>query len=111
MQKAGHIFFITFVMALVLTVTLILGAIISLSGMAFFLPLITVLYVVIGIFVVRAVVDWKKHQKFFNRVMAVSVVLSLLYAIPGIYEKTTITQEGHVDTYFYELVVEQSKAV
>lgn len=104
MKKVGHIFFITFVMALVLTVTLIFGAIISLSGMGFFLPLIAVIYVVIGIFVVRAVVDWKKHQQLFNRMMAVAVVVSLLYAIPGIYGKTkSAIQEDTIDLSVEEI--------
>lgn len=88
MKKAGAIFFIVFVMALVLTVSLIIGGILWMDGMLFFFPLLAVGYIAIGIFVVRAVIDWEKQRKLFNRLMAVAVVLSIIYAIPGVYERT-----------------------
>lgn len=88
MKKAGDIFFITFVMGLVLVVTLIIGNMLWWGDMTFFFPFILVLYFMIGIFVIRAVVDWEKHRKTFNRIMVVAVALSLLYAVPGIYGKT-----------------------
>lgn len=109
---AGRIFFIFFVMALVLVITLIGSFIAWLSGAPFFLPLIVVLSIAVGIFVVRAVMGWKENQKMFHRLTTIAVVLSLLYTVPGIYEKSRpVIQDGYVDTYDYAPFAEQSKAV
>lgn len=112
MQNAGRIFFIFFVMALVLVIALIGSFIAWLSGAPFFLPLIVVLYIAVGIFVVRAVMGWKGNQKMYHRLTTIAVFLSLLYTVPGIYEKTRpVIQDGYVDMYVYAPFAEQSKVV
>lgn len=112
MQKVGRVFFILFIMGLVLLIAMIGGSIAWLSGTPFFLPLIVILYLAIGVFVVRTVMGWKKNKKILNRISAIAIVLSLIYMIPGIYDKSrSVIRDGYVDTFAYAPFDEHSKVV
>lgn len=93
--------------------TVIVGALyVWFGGLPFLLPLVLVLYVSVGIVLAMAFFNKKKHKKIIYRVLIGVIVLSVIIAIPEIYDKTRpVVQDGYVDTSSYAPFHELSQVV
>ena len=107
-----NVIYILFIMGLLFLVAFI-GWIIALSsGMNFLTPFIIVLYISAGFYFTVKLFALKKQKKIIYRVLGAAIALSLIYTIPGIYEKTRATvQDGYLDTYAYAPFSKSSKVV
>ena len=110
--RAGDIVFIIVIMGLLLPFVLVGALFIWLSGLLFLLPLILVLYVSLCVVLVVKTFQLNKHEKVIHRMIIGVVTLSIVYAIPGIYDKTRpVLQDDYVDTTAYAPFSVNTKAV
>ena len=110
--RAGDIVFIIVIMGLLLPFVLVGALFIWLSGLLFLLPLVLVLYVSLCVVLVIKTFQLNKHAKVIHRVIIGVVTLSIVYAIPGIYDKTRpVLQDDYVDTTAYAPFSVNTKAV
>ncbi|WP_172370759.1 PstS family phosphate ABC transporter substrate-binding protein [Sporosarcina jiandibaonis] len=80
--------------------------------MPFLIPFIVVLYISAGFYFTIRFFSLKKPKNAIYRILGVTIALSLIYTIPGFYEKTRATvQDGDVDTYAYAPFSKASKVV
>ncbi|MBO0587777.1 PstS family phosphate ABC transporter substrate-binding protein [Sporosarcina sp. E16_8] len=99
-------------MGLLLPFTLIGALYVWIAGLLFLLPLLVVLYVSLGTVLFVRMFGKSKHEKVVYRVIIGVVCLSLIVAVPSIYNKTRpIVQDGQVDTSTYEPFGDHTKAV
>ncbi|MBO0600798.1 substrate-binding domain-containing protein [Sporosarcina sp. E16_3] len=99
-------------MGLLLPFVLIGSLYVWFAGLLFLLPLLLVLYVSLGTVLFVRMFGKSKHEKVVYRIIIGLVSLSLIAAIPGIYNKTrAVVQDGYVDTSAYEPFSDHTKAV
>ncbi|KAA0948867.1 hypothetical protein FQ087_16260 [Sporosarcina sp. ANT_H38] len=92
---------------------LLIGALyVWLDGLLFLLPFTVVLYMSLGTVLFVRMFGKSKHEKVVYRVIIGVVSLSLIVAVPSIYNKTRpVVQDGQVDTNAYELFSDHTKVV
>ncbi len=111
-RKAGDVVLLIVIMGLVLPIVLIGMIAAWFGGLPFLLLLVLVLYVSLGVLLAMAIFEKKKHKKLVYRIIMGAIVLSLIPAIPGMYDKTRpVVQDGYVDTSSYAPFGEYSQAV
>ncbi|WP_346267696.1 substrate-binding domain-containing protein [Sporosarcina sp. E16_3] len=111
-RKAGDIVLFIVIMGLLLPFVLIGSLYVWFAGLLFLLPLLLVLYVSLGTVLFVRMFGKSKHEKVVYRIIIGLVSLSLIAAIPGIYNKTrAVVQDGYVDTSAYEPFSDHTKAV
>ena len=112
LHRARDVLLVIVIMVLLLPFALI-GALYSwFAGLLFLLPLLVVLYVSLGTVMAVRMFGKSKNEKVVYRVIIGFVALSLIVAIPGIYNKTRpVVQDVQVDTSTYEPFSDHTKAV
>ena len=112
LAKAGDVIYVIVIMGLLLPFILGGAIFLWLAGLLFVLPLLAVLYVSLGVVMVIRGFNRRKYEKVIYRVLAGAIVLSVVYMIPGIYDKTRpVVRDGYVDLFEYAPFTETSKAV
>lgn len=110
--RAGDMFFVIVIIGSLLPFVLVGAVYVWLVGMVFLLPLIATLYVSLGIVLVIRTLNRRKREKVIYRVLLGAVLLAVVYAIPGIYDKTRpVLQDGYVETSEYAPFGEKTKVV
>ncbi|WP_342506982.1 PstS family phosphate ABC transporter substrate-binding protein [Sporosarcina sp. FSL K6-2383] len=111
-RKTGDVVLFIFIMSLLLPILLIAMLYVWFGGLPFLLPLVLVLYVSLGVLLAMAMFEKNKYKKVIYRIITAGVVLSLIPAIPGIYDKTRpVVRDGYVDTSSYAPFHEHSQVV
>ena len=112
LRKSGDVVLFIVIMGLLLPFALIGALFVFLVGMPFLLPLVIVVYVSLGALLFMKIFGKNKHEKVIYRVFIGAAALSIVYAIPGIYDNTRpVVQDGNVETYTYEPFRVDTKAV
>lgn len=112
LAKAGDVIYVIVIMGLLLPFVLGGAIFLWLAGLLFVLPLLAVLYVSLGVMMIIRGFNRRKHEKVIYRVLVGAIVLSVVYMIPGIYDKTRpVVRDGYVDLFEYAPFTETSKAV
>ena len=107
-----NVIYILFIMGLSIPFCVRRGTIALSTGTTFLTPFIVVLYISAGFYFTIRFFALKKQKKIIYRVLGVTIALSLIYTIPGLYEKTRATvQDGYLDTYAYAPFSKTSKVV
>lgn len=110
--RAGDVVIVIVIMGLLLPFALIGALYVWFAGLLFLLPLLVVLYVSLGTVLAVRTFGKSKHEKDIYRVIIGVVSLSLIVAVPGIYNKTRpVVQDGYIDTNAYEPFSDHTKAV
>lgn len=111
-RRTGDVIMYIVIMGFLLPAVLIAALYVWLGGWTFLLPFVLVLYISVGIVLVMTLFNKKKHKKIIYRMIIGVIALSLIVAIPGIYEKTRpVVQDGYVDTSSYAPFHELSQVV
>jgi len=111
-RRTGDVVLFIVIMGFVLPIMLMGMLYVWFGGLPFLLPLVLVLYVSLGVLLAMALFDKNKHKKIIYRIITGVVVLSLIPAIPGIYDKTRpVVRDGYVDTSSYAPFHEHSQVV
>ncbi|WP_322555723.1 PstS family phosphate ABC transporter substrate-binding protein, partial [Sporosarcina beigongshangi] len=111
-RRTGDVVLFIVIMGFLLPFALIGALFVWLSGQLFLLLLLVVVYVSVGAVLVVNLFNKDKHKKLVYRIIAGAIVLSLIPAIPGIYDKTRpVVRDGHVDTSSYAPFHELSQVV
>ncbi|MCG7343224.1 substrate-binding domain-containing protein [Sporosarcina sp. ACRSL] len=112
MKTFWGVLFVLFIMALLFPLAAIGALTAYFTGMDYLIPFIAAAYVMIGAFVVMMRFELDRFKKFFIIGSSVVVVITLIYAAPGIYDKTRpVIADGQVDLYEYQPFAKKSKAV
>ena len=105
-------FFVIVIIGMLLPFVLVGAVYVWIAGMTFLLPLIAVLYVSLGVVLVIRTLNKRKREKVIYRVLLGAVLLAVVYAIPGIHDKTRpVLQDGYVEASEYAPFGENTKAV
>src|SRR4051794_3142360 len=105
-------FFVIVIIGSLLPFVLVGAVYVWLAGMVFLLPLIAALYVSLGVVLIIRTLNRRKREKVIYRVLLGAVLLAVVYAIPGIYDKTRpVLQDGYVETSEYAPFSEKTKVV
>ncbi|MEK5036704.1 PstS family phosphate ABC transporter substrate-binding protein [Sporosarcina sp. FSL K6-3457] len=112
LRKAGDVVLFIVIMGFTLPIMLMGMLYVWFGGLPFLLPLLLVLYVSVGAMLVVTLFNKSKHKKTVYRIIMGAIVLSLIPAIPGIYDKTRhVVRDGYVDTTSYAPFHEHSQVV
>jgi len=98
-------------MGLLFPFALIGGTIAFLYGTPFLIPFIVMLYISAGFYFTIRFFALNKQKKIIYRILGVTITLSLIYTVPGIYGKTRATVQDGVETYMYAPFSKTSKVV
>ena len=102
MDKTLNSFYLLVIMGVVLPFVLFALFISYISGVSFLFPLIIVLYLILGALLVMKFFALKRHKKMIHRFALVAVGMSLIWMIPGIYDKTRpVIQDGYIEVFDY----------
>lgn len=111
-RRTGDVVLFIVIMGFALPIALIGLLYVWFGGYPFLLPLVLVLYVSLGVLLAMALFNKHKHKKIIYRIVMGAIVLSLIPAIPGIYDKTRpVVRDGYVDISSYAPFHEHSQAV
>ena len=98
MQTLWSVLSVLFIMALLFPLFAIGSIYAYLSGMNFLTPFIVVVYISVGAFLVMSRFELHRFKKFFMIGTSAAVAISLVYATPGIYDKTrSVVADGQVN--------------
>jgi phosphate transport system substrate-binding protein len=106
-----NVIYILLIMGLLFPFAFIGWMVASLYGVTFLTPFIVVLYISAGIYFTIRFFALNKQKKVIYRILGVSIALSLIYTIPGLYNKTRATVQDGVETYMYAPFSKASKVV
>src|SRR5690625_41610 len=82
------------------------------TGTMFFAPLMVMVYITIGTLLAMKLLAIQKYRKVLVRSVIIGLLLSILFAIPGIYHKTRpVVQPTNVNLFEYSPFNENTKAV
>lgn len=111
-RRTGDVVLFIIIMVFLLPGVLIGALYVWFGGLPFLLPLLLVLYVSVGAVLVVTLFNKRKHKKTVYRIIMGAIVLSLVPAIPGIYDKSRpVVRDGYVDTSSYSPFHELSQVV
>ena len=111
-KNVSNVIYILFIMGLLFPFAFLGWIVAFSSGMTFLTPLIVVLYISVGVYFTISFFALKKQKKIIYRILEVTIALSLIYTIPGVYGKTRATvQDGYIDTFSYAPFRKMSKVV
>ena len=111
-RRTGDVVLFIVIMGFALPIALIGFLYVWFGGYPFLLSLVLVLYVSLGVLLAMALFDKHKHKKIIYRMVMGAIILSLIPAIPGIYDKTRpVVRDGYVDTSSYAPFHEHSQVV
>lgn len=103
---------VLFIWALVFPIAAIAAFFLYFSNQGYFVPFVAAAYLAFGAILVMARFELHKYKKFFWLGAAGAIALSLIFAIPSVYEKTRpIVTEGQVDLETYRPYKQGTKAV
>ena len=112
LQTFWGVLSVLFIMALLFPLAAFGALTAYLAGMGYLIPFIVAAYLAIGAFAVMSRFELYRYKKFFIIGTSATVAISLVYAVPGIYDKTRpVVSDGQVDLVEYQPFTEKTKAV
>ncbi|WP_432361983.1 PstS family phosphate ABC transporter substrate-binding protein [Sporosarcina sp. UB5] len=112
MQTFWGVVSVLFIMALLFPLAAIGALTAYFTGMDYLIPFVIAAYLAIGAFAVMTRFELFRFKKQFKIGSLALVAIALVFAAPGIYDKTRpVITDGQVDLVEYEPFVEKTKAV
>lgn len=112
MKRVWLVIAVAFVMALLLPFVAIGAVILLLESMTFLIPFVLVLYLSLGMVLIINFFDIEKGKKVVYRGIMVAIVASLIYSIPGFYDRwMLVVRDTSVSLEEYSPFSENTKAV
>ncbi|MFS0689681.1 PstS family phosphate ABC transporter substrate-binding protein [Sporosarcina sp. 179-K 8C2 HS] len=112
MQTFWGVLSVLFIMALLFPLAALGAFTAYFTAMEYLIPLVVAAYLTIGAYAVMSRFELYRYKKVFIIGTSAAVALSLIYAVPGIYDKTRpVLSDGQVDLVEYQPFKEKTKAV
>ncbi|WP_252504667.1 PstS family phosphate ABC transporter substrate-binding protein [Sporosarcina sp. Marseille-Q4943] len=112
MQTFWGVLSVLFIMALLFPLAAIGTFTAYFTGMKYLIPIVVAAYLAIGAYAFMSRFELYRYKKIFIIGTSAAVALSLIYAAPGIYDKTRpVLSDGQVDLFEYQPFTEKTESV